>query len=453
MKKLKSYLDLRKVTVFLIALPYLAFNLEDIIHSPFYSLSQLIYVVACILLIDLLIKWVLSKLNIKSNTSISLFIVFICILFFYGLYITTFIQKGIQDHFFYLIRGRTIIEIFLGLFMLLIFLLEKKSINFTYLNVFFIIFSLIAIFSSVNNTKEKRKEEFKSSFVSIPLNNNPVKPILLIISDEYASPDELYRVYKDSSIYQFSDELYSKGWITKNSFYSYETSTIHSLSSLFNFNLSKNMQYEKNANIGASKLTHAIIADSLEKKKVEIINFGIFHIGKDPYLTRLYLYPISFIENIMIHTIYYTIKSNTGNLSEGGLANSYFPMEMHNKYIFSQLVDTLSTINEPKTFVYTHLYMPHSPMQYTPSFPRRVVNNIINYKAFWNFTNEKLDPLLEALIKENKYRIILTGDHGYRTDKRINPHYTFTAFYGFNRESIDKIQSVQDLGSLISESF
>jgi hypothetical protein len=155
----------------------------------------------------------------------------------------------------------------------------------------------------------------------------------------------------------------------------------------------------------------------------------------------------------MIHTIYYTIKSNTGNFNESGLASSYYPMETHNRYIFKHLFDTLSTINYPKTFVYTHLYMPHRPMQYKPSFPIRTVNNIINYKAYWNFTNQKLEPLLTALIKENKFRIILTGDHGYRSDKRINPHYTFAAFYGFNQESIDKINSVQDLGSLINGSF
>ena len=128
-------------------------------------------------------------------------------------------------------------------------------------------------------------------------------------------------------------------------------------------------------------------------------------------------------------------------------------METHNKYIFKHLVDTLNTLKNHKLFAYTHLYMPHSPMQYNPSFPIRTVNNLINYKAYWNFTNQKLEPLLTSLIKENKYRIILTGDHGYRADIRINPHFTFTAFYGFNQESIDKIQSVQDLGSLIYGSF
>ena len=451
MKKIKTLLDFKKVSVFLIALPYLTFNFEIIISSPFYSFTELIMILSGLLFIDVFVKWALLKLNYKLYKTLSLFIVFISILFFYGFYLTIYIQKEIQDQFLYLIRGRIIIESSLAIFILLIFILKNKCINFKYVNVFLIILSLITIFTSVTNTKGKRKEEFKSSFVSLPLNNNPVKPILLIISDEYTSPDDLYQIYKDSNIYEFSSELVNKGWIAKNSFYSYETSTIHSLSSLFNFNLSKNKNYskEKIANIGASKLANAIIADSLEKKKVAIINFGIFHIGKKTYLNRLYPYPNSFFEDVMLQTIYYTVKYYTGNFNESGLAISYFPFEKHNKYIFNHLVDTLSTINQPRKFIYAHLFMPHSPLQYNPSFPIRTLNNLNNYKAYWNFTNQKLNQLLTSLIKENKYRIILTGDHGYRGDKRINPHYTFSAFYGFNRESIDKVQTVQDLGSLI----
>jgi hypothetical protein len=97
--------------------------------------------------------------------------------------------------------------------------------------------------------------------------------------------------------------------------------------------------------------------------------------------------------------------------------------------------------------------MPHAPMEFGSEFLYRTEDNLVNYKAFWDFTNKKINILLKQLIKSGKYRIILTGDHGYRGDKRINPHYTFTAFYGFNQASINKIESVQDLGSLINASF
>lgn len=455
MKKLKALLDLKKVSILLIALPYLTFNYENIILSPFYSFSQLIFFVACILLIDVSTKWFLFKLNDKAYTTISLFIVFISALFFYGPYLTTFIQKGIQDYFLYLIRGRTMIEFSLAFFILLIITVRKKDINYQYLNVFLILFGVISFFTSIKNARVKRKQEFKSSFVHVALNNSSVKPILLIISDEYTSPDGLYKIYKDSSIYEFSNQLVNKGWITRNSFYSFETSTIHSLSSLFNFNLSKNKEYKKERieNIGTTKLLHANIADSLEKKDVEIINLGIFHIGEYPYLNRVYFYPTSFIEDIMKHTIYYTIKSNTGDLDQSGLTSSYYPIETHNKFIFNHLTDTLNSLTNNNTFAYIHLLMPHTPFQYKPNFQIKTENNFINYKAYWDFTNQKLKTLLIDLMRGNKYRIILTGDHGYRSEKRINPHYTFSAFYGFNQESIDKINSVQDLGSLINGSF
>jgi hypothetical protein len=321
--------------------------------------------------------------------------------------------------------------------------------------VFLILFSFNTTFTSIANSEENIKKEFKNSFIPISKINNSVKPILLIISDEYSSPDGLYRLYKDSSIYQFSNEMLSKGWIIKNSFYSYETSTIHSLSSLLNFNLSKNKEYSKEVitNIGKSKLVHASVADSLEKKKIKIINFGIFDIGEHPYLNRLYFYPNSFFEEIMMQTIYYKIKYNTGNLNKNGFTNSYYPTEVHNKYIFNHLVDSLNSINNLNVFVYIHLYMPHGPIQYKPAFPFRTENNIDNYKSYWDFTNLKLNILLTDLIKGQKYRIILTGDHGYRNDKRINPHYTFSAFYGFDQEIIDRINSVQDLGSLINGGF
>jgi hypothetical protein len=403
----------------------------------------------------MLIKRILFKLNEKAHTTISLFIVYISILFFYGFYISFFIQKEIKEIFHIMIRGRIIIEFSTILFILLILLLRKKTIYYKYLNVFLVLFSVISLFTSIINTNEKIKEEFKSSFISMPFNNYPIKPILLIISDEYTSPDGLYKIYKDSSIYQCSNELTKKGWIVKNSSYSYETSTIRSLSSLFNFNLSKNKKLgnQKSEDIGASKLINSTIADSLEKKKIDIINFGIFHIGKSPYLNRLFFYPTSFIEDLMMQTIYFTIKSNTGNLNKSGFARSYYPMETHNKYIFNHLADTLNTLTNNKTFAYIHLFMPHSPLQYEPNFPIRTEINISNYKAYWDFTNYKLNILLTNLIQQNKYRIILTGDHGYRSDKRINPHYTFTAFYGFNQESINKVNSVQDLGSLINGGF
>ena len=409
MKIVRKFFELKRASVFLISGSYLSYNIEKIIHSSFFSFYQLLYTLLVILIIDFLIKFGNLKINPNLRTSFSLFSVFFFILFYFGFYFVTFIQETFQQNFHILIRGRIIFECFILMFILITILFKKKKINFKYLNIFFILFSVISIFGYIINTKTTIKNHFKSGFIKLSNKNISTKPILLIISDEYASPDELYNIYKDSSIYKFSNKLTSKGWITKNSFYSFETSTIHSVGSLFNFNLSKNKGYknEKITNIATSKIVKANISDSLENKKVDIINFGIFHMGKYSYLNRLYLYPTSFFEDIMMNTIYYIIKSNTGNFRDGGMTNSYYPMEDHNKYIFNNLLDTLNSINNPKTFIYAHLYMPHSPMQFNPSFPLRPINNINNYKDYWIFTNKKIDTLLTSLIKDNYYKIIL----------------------------------------------
>ena len=66
---------------------------------------------------------------------------------------------------------------------------------------------------------------------------------------------------------------------------------------------------------------------------------------------------------------------------------------------------------------------------------------------------------VEQIIEEifdrlgNVEKVFLTGDHGYRGDKKINPNNTFGAFYGFDKKSVETISSVQDLGSLINSYY
>ena len=71
MNKIKDYLELKKSSIFLIALPYFIFNFQNIFYSAFYSTAQLIYIFALLLFIDVFFKWVLFKLNEKANSVIS----------------------------------------------------------------------------------------------------------------------------------------------------------------------------------------------------------------------------------------------------------------------------------------------------------------------------------------------------------------------------------------------
>ena len=82
MKFIKELFDKKEISILILILPYFGFNYETIVHSPFFSYTQLISIFACLLFIDVFIKWILSKLNGKSKTIISLIVIFTTLVFF-----------------------------------------------------------------------------------------------------------------------------------------------------------------------------------------------------------------------------------------------------------------------------------------------------------------------------------------------------------------------------------
>ena len=57
-----------------------------------------------------------------------------------------------------------------------------------------------------------------------------------------------------------------------------------------------------------------------------------------------------------------------------------------------------------------------------------------------------------SLKKFNNVKIIITGDHGLRSNL-TNDKLTMAAFRGFEEEIISKLRSVQDIASLILHSM
>ncbi|MTK52791.1 sulfatase-like hydrolase/transferase [Paludibacter sp.] len=439
-------------SVIFITFAYFAFNWGDIYSSPYFN--NIKFTAFVILL--LIIQWLVSKLY-RSNylllKIISIFIVSSFIIFWFGYYVEDFVVRWQNEKFHsVIIRGRVILLIVSLIVFSLEFLVAlKRGKNIFIQNTFFAILFCVIIFIFFTNSSHS-KEITSISNRCIPIKSacSEYKPTILIITDEYNSPDGLVKIFKDSSLYYFSNNLKKKGWIVKNHFFSHEISTISSLSSLFNFNLSNEKNFSKMSInvIGTEKLIKCTLADSLSKKNTSIINYGIFDFGKSKPINRLfYIYPKTFTELLVNKTIYPAIQGRPLSLE----ALSFNPVEHHNKYILNTLIDTLRANLQKKQFVYVHLLMPHGPMVFSPIIKfKDQDNNPKHYLAYWKFTNIKLSSLLNVIASLHKYRIILTGDHGYRGCPSIDPHYTFTAFYGFDKNDIKKLHSVQDLGSLIN---
>jgi hypothetical protein len=457
MPKIKQYFSLDIPSILFVVLSYLSFHWIDIYNSHYYSLLKCISLISIFIPVQFFVAFLYTnKGYIIKLASIFIFVGFIFL--FYGIIMVDLSYKlAISLYQDQIVRGRII---FLVLLILILFVeiqilnSKKKKLFLIQNSFFFILFMINSFFTFFTSTKIENINNFKNAIKPISKNDLLTKPILLIIADEYNSPQGLVSAFKDSSLFHFSNHLKQNGWNVRNSSFSNEISTIHSLSSLFNFNLSLDSNYSKMgvASIGSEKLLHSALSDSLMKKNISIINYGILDIGISKPLNRIYYYPNNFIEQFFIYSSFSRIFYNTGKLDLNGFATTYYPTEEHNKYIINNLNDTINSIKTNKLFVYVHLYMPHAPISFIPEFKYRIANPQ-NYLDYWKFTNTKLTALLDPIYKSNKYRIILTGDHGLRGWNKVNPNYTFTAFYGFDEKDLEQIKSVQDIGSLINGYF
>ncbi len=449
-------LSIENASFLLIALPYLGANLISLSNSPFFSYANLALLLLALLAIELISKWSIHTFNTYEKL-LSILLVTISIEFFYGFALNIPLHTITQKLFSVDLREKILLVIALVFTVGLQLIFTRKKLSYKAFNIFLLILSVVALGSSL--TKEPSKavalESIQSNYQPITHPSQETKPVILIVLDEYNSPDNLFELTKDRSIYSFNNWLKEKGWQTKTTNYSYELSTIHSMSSLFNFNLSQQKTYsaQSEEKIVVSKLYHAALADSLSKKGVSVYNYGIFDLGNTKPKSRLYLYPRNFIEAFLLHSTYLAEKTKTGSFQAKYLKNPPSYINDHNIDILNHLPSKLKEEKlHNKSFVYTHLYMPHNPFSLAPEFSNPETDNLKRYIAYWKFTNQKLQALLSELNKVNRYRIILTGDHGLR-QSITNPHHSFSAYYGFEGYDLNKIRSVQDIGSLINSTY
>lgn len=450
--KLSSFFRLNQPSALLLVLPYFVFNYREFFQSPFFNVYYCIGVLALLVAVEAGVRWIWRRAETWPKLPLFVFLAGVIVLF-YGYYFVSNVQHFVIRNGMFPVRMRTLFILLLVLLTLLQWVGRRKKWLYTGLNLYLILFSLLAVLfpEKKQNQAEVPIQELKAKPVLLGDSISESKPVVLIIADEYHSPDGLFTIFKDSSLYSFSRSLQRKGWQVRNHFPSAETSTIHSISSLLNFNLSAGGQYGNQSlvDVGLHKLSKPAVVDSLQAHQVQVVNYGIFDLGSFPALSKLYFYPSNLKEHLLLYTTYYVMKFNTGGFNLDGFQNTYSPWEEHCKKLLSTLPDTLARLASPRSFVYAHLMMPHAPMQFSPEFPLRLDFNLPNYRDYWNFTNQKLEALLDKLTRENKYRIILTGDHGFKTSDKLDPKASFAAFYGFSPESVARISEVQDLGSLV----
>ena len=434
----------KRIWLLLLLGPYLAKTLEP---CPL-SISLVLFIVGLVVF-ELIYATIITLVKNRYNTDLSsLFITSLFVLFYYDQLIEFVLYLNVHLFHLSLVKARYYIPL---LWIMGVYVCQKQSKNISrfskFINAFLFINTLVILGS--NYFQKNTSLNTQNHFISIPPDRN--KPLVLIVLDEYASPTELYKITQDSSLFEFSEKLANSGWIIQLQQKSKHLKTANSLSSLFNFNYSLTDK-QILLPFALEQLKQAKLIKALEQRGVQIYNYGIFDLGKSPAFTKLYFYEEEEFERNFLKQV---------------LAGSMFRLlygpenedqHKHNQFLIDNAFRQLLKTKQKQSFYYIHLLMPHLPFEYYGKqkyVAKSNLNTIQNYIPYYQFTNKLVyAELIKPLVDTHQFKIIVTGDHGYRWDRSaINPYLTMSAYYGFPKSQVDQVKSVQDLGSLIYASY
>ena len=350
------------------------------------------------------------------------------------------------------------------IFISVVYLIIYKSKNsFKLINVFIIFFTITEVIFSGVNKNDVIIDRFNNENSSIFFNNLTDKksPVILIILDELSSSEEIYNYTRDSLDYNFDKELKK---IEFNSFPVFETlsfETIFSMPSIFNFNLHRSkefLNFESTIEFGfeGSKkrkkmvkiLKKNMLIDSLKSKDVLTHSYGLISFLDIPKKPSNYLWEENTISNSS--TLLNKIFTNT---LYGWIIKK---IKVESRYWNNrkEVLNSLNSLNPvDNNFYYFHFYAPHAPFSQFNEFQNdNTLSKLENHIRFKRFFLPKILNILKQ-EKFSKSRIIISGDHGFRGDAKINKYKTSLYLKGYDNISDVKHFVVQDLAYLINQSF
>ena len=209
--------DVKKPSFLLVVLPYIGFNWRELYESPYYSLKEVVALLLVLLSIELVFTQLVKRLG-KYEQMVSVLCISFTLLFFYGNNIVIPIYQYVTKSLHFYIKEKVLFLIVSILLVILFHYLFAKKNLWKVLNVFLGIYFLVNVFAErnlniatippIDSIQNGYKPISKSaSTFANGSKNQDQKPIVLIIMDEYSSPDELYKIVKDSTVYNFSTTL------------------------------------------------------------------------------------------------------------------------------------------------------------------------------------------------------------------------------------------------------
>jgi hypothetical protein len=409
-------------------LALLAFNISEIDFSSGFRPLFL-----SILIASLLILVLYSVYRDWRRTTIISTIVLI-LFFSYGhIYI---LLKGVSVNGLYLFRHRTLIPIWLGLAVLAIWWLSRKSLNTTsatyILNVvglFLLILPLIQLVSFfVQSNVSQSDTEKNTSALNLKVGNQP-PDIYYIILDGYGRSDILKNEYQyDNS--DFLNALRDLGFFIADCAQSNYAQTQMSLASSLNFNyidaLSNRFVPGSDDRTGLDALIHhGAVRESLEKAGYKTVAFATGFLATELSDADYFLGPrrsigeLNEFESLLMETTFARLLQD-GN--QFGMQNSGSELYRERTLFALDKLDKLSYIKGPK-FVFVHLVIPHPPYVFGPTGgpvepaevgTTKTQQGASHYRDQAIYISSRMMEIVPKIIANSPTPpiIVIQGDHG-----------------------------------------
>lgn len=209
--KFPGVFNLKRESVLLVFFPYLAVSYPYIQASFFFNIYKVVLFVCCVALADYVARQFFKEQTIFHKI-LGILLLTVTVLLFYGSILLIGIQIFLNNNTgLGIVRGQVLFLILAILLIIVQVLFFKKREAFLEIvNIFLILLTVVSTFSAVKETlvstdTSKYKKYSANRIHLLPASeNDKYKPVLLIIADEYSSPVELFKVFQDSSVFEFS---------------------------------------------------------------------------------------------------------------------------------------------------------------------------------------------------------------------------------------------------------
>lgn len=344
--------------------------------------------------------------------------------------------KGVNLNGLYLFRHRTLVPIWLGLAVLVIWWASRKSRNIpsaTYtLNVIGLILLVLPIFQlisfSVRSTASRTNIENNTSGLNLKVPSQP-PDIYYIILDGYGRSDILKNEY-DYDNSDFLNTLRDLGFMIADCSLSNYAQTQMSLASSLNSNyidaLSDHFAPGSDDRTGLDALIHhGVVRDSLEKAGYKTVAFATGFLATEWIDADYFLSPgyswgeLNEFEALLMETTFARLIQDGNQFGMQASGSERF----RERTLFTlEKLDELSYIQGPK-FVFAHIVAPHPPYVFGPTGgpvesaevgTTKTQEGASHYRDQVIYISSRMKEIVPKIIANSPTPpiIVIQGDHG-----------------------------------------